>query len=189
MEKHKKYHSIKQLVLHLIRDSKGNISYEALTEAVVRHFPCSKWQKSHWAWYKTQIRRGRFKTLFTKEGVALIESSARGRSARDERVKALGDPILKRVRAELDLTAGEDATLRFKLNRWVFSRLMNDETKSKRPIKQALWNSGQRKCLLCGKNFESLRGVELHRVDESLHYFEANCQLLCKSCHQGLGQS
>jgi len=34
-------------------------SYEKLTSLVKRFFPRSKWQKSHYAWYKSQIRRGK----------------------------------------------------------------------------------------------------------------------------------
>ena len=34
-------------------------NYETVTSAVRQFFPRSKWQKSHYAWYKSQIKRGR----------------------------------------------------------------------------------------------------------------------------------
>ena len=33
-------------------------SYEKLTALVRQHFPTSKWQKTHWAWYKSKIKTG-----------------------------------------------------------------------------------------------------------------------------------
>lgn len=33
-------------------------SYEKLTSLVLKHFPTSKWKKSHYAWYKSKIKRG-----------------------------------------------------------------------------------------------------------------------------------
>src|SRR5205823_13589342 len=33
-------------------------SYEKLTALVRQHFPSSKWQKTHWAWYKSKIKTG-----------------------------------------------------------------------------------------------------------------------------------
>jgi hypothetical protein len=34
--------------------------YEATTKQVLKGFPASKWNKSHWNWYKNQIKNGRF---------------------------------------------------------------------------------------------------------------------------------
>lgn len=33
-------------------------SYERLTALVRQHFPNSKWQKTHYAWYKSKIKTG-----------------------------------------------------------------------------------------------------------------------------------
>ena len=51
-------------------------SYEKLTSLVLKHFPTSKWQKTHYAWYKSKIKRGEIpvpgfendKKLSTTEG-------------------------------------------------------------------------------------------------------------------------
>lgn len=51
-----KYATIKQLVIDETM-SKGEFpSLEILTSLVKEHFPNSKWQKSHYDWYKSQIK-------------------------------------------------------------------------------------------------------------------------------------
>ena len=103
-------------------------------------------------------------------------------------MKKIGDSILKHVRSEFDKASPVDEDFRFKRNRWVFSRLQQDEIRAKRPIKRALWESGEKSCQLCGKGFESMKGVEIHRINGDLPYSESNCQLLCRPCHQKLGR-
>jgi len=70
--------------------------------------------------------------------------------------------------------------------RWVFARLMRDEIRIKRPIKQELWDAGMRECQACGQRFSALKGAELHRKDEDKGYSVENCELLCRECHQEL---
>jgi len=53
------YRTIKELVIDSYISSGGMPSYESLTEQVRLHFPSSKWQLSHYAWYKSQIKTGR----------------------------------------------------------------------------------------------------------------------------------
>jgi endonuclease len=54
-----KYSSIKQLVIDETL-SKGELpSLETLTILVKENFPNSKWQKSHYDWYKSQIKNGK----------------------------------------------------------------------------------------------------------------------------------
>lgn len=53
------YQSIKELVIDAYTSSGGMPSYEELTEKVRLHFPNSKWQKTHYSWYKSQINTGR----------------------------------------------------------------------------------------------------------------------------------
>ncbi len=53
------YQSIKELVIDAYLTDGGMPSYESLTEKIVRHFPSSKWQKTHYAWYKSQINTGK----------------------------------------------------------------------------------------------------------------------------------
>ena len=199
------YRTIKSLVFDFVRSRDGHVDYDQLTAEVTKHFPDSKWKKTHWAWYRTQITRGRFRELFpghVREAlskgklVAVSESrqvaekpegASRGPQAKDPEVKRLGDAILSHVRLMLDLAAQDDVTKRFKLNRWVFSRLLQDEVRVKRPVKQKLWDSGVTACQACGEPFKSTKNVEIHRTDASAGYSVENCELLCRDCHQEIG--
>jgi len=208
MAKENDWRTIKALVFDFVHRRKGRVAYEELTETVLKHFPTSEWKKSHWAWYRHQILHGPFRTMFSDEELAALsgvhsspgqsstpksletdpgERLGRGPVAKDPEVKRIGDAILKNARFVISLAAGDDIDKRFKLNRWVFSRLLQDEIRVKRPIKQKLWDNGMRSCQVCGMKFESLKGVEIHRKDPSLGYSEANCELLCRDCHQELG--
>jgi len=54
------YRTIKELVIETCKNEDGVFpSYETLTELVKRHFPQSKWQKTHYAWYKSKITTGK----------------------------------------------------------------------------------------------------------------------------------
>ena len=63
------YRSIKELVFDLIHRTSGIIDYKTITEEVKKHFPKSKWKKTHWYWYRSQItsERGRYRKLFSSE--------------------------------------------------------------------------------------------------------------------------
>ncbi len=52
------YSTIKELVIETCMNEGTFPSYERLTSLVLKHFPTSKWQKSHYAWYKSKIKRG-----------------------------------------------------------------------------------------------------------------------------------
>ena len=205
------FRTIKSLVLDHVHRVSGNVDYDALTAEVRRHFPDSAWKRTHWAWYKSQIVGGRFASMFSDAereslqsgkapGNRLKPSAAtptspltrpmrRGPVARDSTVKSVGDEILRQVRVMLDLAAGSDELKKFKLNRWVFSRLLQDEVRIKRPIKKHLWETGMQKCQACGQPFNSAKGVELHRTDASKGYSVENCELLCRECHQEIGDN
>lgn len=199
--------TIKQLVFDHVRRTRGAVDYAELTREVLASFPTSKWKLTHWSWYKSQIVSGRFKSEFTAEirdnlraGVTgstvtrpmspqppgsgqVVQQVVRGPAAHEPKVKELADPILAHVRHVLSLAAGDDPILRFKLNRWICARLQQDERRLKQPIKQALWDKGSHACQGCGKEFRSLRNVELHRKRSSLDYSIENCELLCRDCH------
>lgn len=53
------YRFIKDIVVETCMNEGGIPSYERLTALVRRHFPQSKWQYSHYAWYKSQIKTGK----------------------------------------------------------------------------------------------------------------------------------
>lgn len=63
------YRSIKELVFDLIHRTSGKIDYKTVTEKVKKHFPKSKWKKTHWSWYRSQITsdHGRYRKLFSSE--------------------------------------------------------------------------------------------------------------------------
>lgn len=52
------YASIKELVIDTCASEGEFPSYEKLTGLVLQNFPNSKWKRTHYAWYKSQIRRG-----------------------------------------------------------------------------------------------------------------------------------
>ena len=52
------YRTIKELVVEACINENAFPSYDKLTSLVLKYFPNSKWQKSHYAWYKSKIKRG-----------------------------------------------------------------------------------------------------------------------------------
>jgi hypothetical protein len=52
------YRTIKELVIDTCIGAGAFPEYEKLTTLVKQHFPDSKWQKTHYAWYKSQIKSG-----------------------------------------------------------------------------------------------------------------------------------
>jgi endonuclease len=52
------YSKIKELVIETCMNEEAFPSYEKLTSLVLKYFPTSKWQKTHYAWYKSKIKRG-----------------------------------------------------------------------------------------------------------------------------------
>jgi hypothetical protein len=52
------YRTIKELVIESCMTEGRFPSYEKLTSLVRQHFPTSKWQKTHYAWYKSKIKTG-----------------------------------------------------------------------------------------------------------------------------------
>lgn len=52
------YSSIKELVIETCISEGVFPSYEKITSLVLKHFPASKWKKTHYAWYKSKIKKG-----------------------------------------------------------------------------------------------------------------------------------
>jgi len=52
------YRTIKELVVETCMNENEFPSYEKLTSLVLKHFPKSKWQKTHYSWYKSKIKNG-----------------------------------------------------------------------------------------------------------------------------------
>lgn len=169
----KKYKSIKQLVFEYFKKNKNKLDPKDLETEILKHFPKSAWNNTHFAWYRYQISKGKYKKDFDETVGFRV----------NPKIKRLGDKILKQTRESIAEASGNDEVLKFKLNRWVFARLHQDEIRPKRKIKQQLWNSGIQSCQSCDRQFTSIRGVNLHRTDSALPYFIKNCELLCQSCH------
>lgn len=67
------YSSIKQLVIDETITNGGLPTFEKLTELVKENFPNSKWQKSHYDWYKSQIKTGKIEITTLMENSDNIE--------------------------------------------------------------------------------------------------------------------
>ena len=67
------YSSIKQLVIDETITNGGLPTFERLTELVKENFPNSKWQKSHYDWYKSQIKTGKIEITNLGESSDNIE--------------------------------------------------------------------------------------------------------------------
>jgi len=52
------YRTIKELVVETCISEGSFPSYENLTSLVLKHFPKSRWQRNHYAWYKSKIKTG-----------------------------------------------------------------------------------------------------------------------------------
>ena len=192
----KNYSTIKDLVFDIIHQTKGKIDYETMTKYVLENFPNSKWKTTHWSWYKNQIRTGRFKNNFSDEEKKNLQLKMTGKTStiilpvkkgekqEENHVKRIGDNILNHTRMMIREITKDDEDFEFKLNRWIYSRLQQDEIAKKRPIKQELWDLGMRSCQDCDKEFPTIKGVEIHRKDGTKAYSIDNCELLCRPCHQ-----
>lgn len=65
------YGTIKELVIETCVAEGGFPSYEKLTALVREHFPNSKWKKTHYAWYKSKIKKGEINV----PGVSTVNNS------------------------------------------------------------------------------------------------------------------
>jgi len=52
------YKTIKELIIETSMNENEFPSYNKLTALVLKHFPTSKWQKTHYSWYKSKIKNG-----------------------------------------------------------------------------------------------------------------------------------
>ena len=120
-----KYKTIKDLVFDILPKTNGKVDYETMTELVLKTFPKSKWKTTHWAWYKSQIKSGRFKGDFSaeeKKNLKLNKTPSSIKSPQEEKqeenhVKRIGDNILNHTRMMIREIAKDDEDFDFKLNR------------------------------------------------------------------------
>ena len=52
------YRTLKELVVETCISDGSFPSYEKLTSLVLQHFPNSRWQRTHYTWYKSKINTG-----------------------------------------------------------------------------------------------------------------------------------
>ena len=71
-------------------------SYEKLTSLVLKHFPTSKWQKTHYAWYKSKIKHGEIE-------VPGFENPAREETNTENNEEEIQETIDASVSLERDL--------------------------------------------------------------------------------------
>ena len=90
------FKSIKELVVETCVTEGGFPSYEKLTSLVREHFPTSKWQKTHYAWYKSKIKTGEIQI----PGMSAEKSEE---SSGDEIVTEVEESIEASVSLERDL--------------------------------------------------------------------------------------
>lgn len=72
----------------------------------------------------------------------------------------------------------------FKINRFVYSRLMLDERKQK-PKKIDLFDRQKGICWFCKDRIENIKDTDLHRINDKLGYKDINNVVLVhRNCHQ-----
>jgi hypothetical protein len=61
--------SAKEIVFRHITETKGKVNLQDLTKEILKYDPSSKWDNSHWSFYRTQItsKVGRYTDLFNDE--------------------------------------------------------------------------------------------------------------------------
>jgi 5-methylcytosine-specific restriction endonuclease McrA len=91
--------------------------------------------------------------------------------------------ILNQVRRLITDYASGDRDKWWYANRYVFARLQLDERQTKMAIKHRLLQAAVA-CSVCGKGFDSRRGVHLHRTAEDRGYSEDDCVLMHAECHR-----
>ena len=92
--------------------------------------------------------------------------------------------ILERVRSQIKEAAGKNSDDWFKVNRYVYARLLGDERK-KKPKKADLFDKQKGFCWLCKERIDKIKDTDTHRIDEQLGYGHAdNVVLVHRTCHQ-----
>lgn len=98
------YRTIKELVIETCLSEGQFPSYEKLTSLVRQHFPSSKWQKTHYAWYKSKIKTG--------------EISVPGISANDG-----AEDVADRIEAEVEDSIEASVSLERDLHSYLATRV------------------------------------------------------------------
>lgn len=73
------YSKIKEIVFETIHTTQGNVNYDELEKKVLSHFPDSAFKKSHWSWYKTQCKKGKYADEFSSIEKKNLSASVRAK--------------------------------------------------------------------------------------------------------------
>ena len=101
-----------------------------------------------------------------------------------ERWETKARQILEQVRSQIKEVAGGNPDDWFKINRYVYARLLGDERK-KKPKKVDLFDKQRGLCWICKGRIDKIKDTDTHRIDEKLGYDDVdNVVLVHRSCHQ-----
>ncbi|WP_277058316.1 HNH endonuclease [Trichlorobacter lovleyi] len=114
-----------------------------------------------------------------------IINNQKGPKAKDAYIKQYGDYIISELKKEMLIYVRNDKDRYFALNRYVWRRLRNFESKPRLEIKKELLEKNgsicsNRKCNAKVKK----SNLDVHRKDHNKAYSISNCVLLCKECHK-----
>ena len=102
----------------------------------------------------------------------------------EQRQKVL--PLLRRIREELELAAGDDKAVLHQMRRYVAKRLEFDERGTpteRRKLHELKWKRQRGLCAICNDDLPE-RGSELDRLIALDGYTEANTRLVHHECHR-----
>ncbi len=92
--------------------------------------------------------------------------------------------ILNQTRSQIKEAASGNSDAWFKINRYVYARLLGDERK-KKPKKVDLFDKQRGICWICYGRIDKIKETDTHRIDEKLGYDDVdNVVLVHRSCHQ-----
>jgi hypothetical protein len=82
------YRTIKDLVIETCMNEGIFPSYEKLTSIVLKYFPNSKWKETHYAWYKSKIKRGDIPVPGFESGIPIINNPDESENDVQETIEA-----------------------------------------------------------------------------------------------------
>jgi hypothetical protein len=75
--------TIKDILFEYIEKTEGNVDFEEITDIILSKKPTSKWQLTHWKWYKTHIisPNGKYHYVFSKQ---IVDNISKNKTKRDK---------------------------------------------------------------------------------------------------------
>ena len=104
-----RFSTIKALVFGTIHRTEGCISYKKLEGLVLKHFPESAFNKSHWVWYRYQCTKGRYASQFNKLEKENLSASLRPKTPSKAKTRSGREspktPVAKTLRVTNEIVA------------------------------------------------------------------------------------